>query len=239
MLAFVHWKNQGVSKADLDKIKAKYAWPNEFKPPDLTSGIQSNAAARHLKKEYWRRQVQEDLCPSLALFTAAMTLIMKEKQLAPSPFLDKLEDLLLEGNKLVANAIYQETESRKALVAPAFVPAVRGIIKKSPTDTHLFGGNIVEKAEEHFKLKNIMQNERNVRSVRNNAFFGNPRRGYPNRPPLMQQNPNVPYPMPQQMYSGVSQPTRPRSYSRGRRQNQPLNPRMLNRAGAAGMQVPK
>lgn len=101
----------------------------------------------------------------------------------------------------------------------------------------------VAKAElDKIKLKNIMQNERFQKPNRTGGFFVNSRRSFPNRPPLLQYNYNGPYPPlqhPQQAFTGAPQSTRPRSFSKGRRQNQPLNPRMLNRAGAVGMQVPK
>lgn len=89
--------------------------PELFKPPKLADGIQAQAATRHLKREFWRLKVQEDLCPALARNASALTLIAVERQKNDSEASVNIENLLVESSVLTANAIWQETQSRKTL----------------------------------------------------------------------------------------------------------------------------
>lgn len=239
---FMWIKNNGMDREDLSKLKAKYTIPEGFNPPDLMSGIQMNTAAKHLKREFWRLKVQEDLCPGLALITAAITMIIEQQkklQEAVVPELKKVETLLIESGRLIANAIHQETESRKTLLSPAFIPSVRGIVKGSKTDDKLFGGNLVAAAKEHLEMKSIMIQERSTRPVRP-VFPGNFRtRPYTGRPPITYPNFQGQRNFPQgqfmpQLQNFNAQPfIQRKSSSRGRKINQPFNPRLVNRAGAS------
>lgn len=235
--SLLHTRNFGADKKELAELKAKYHIPDKFQPPDLLSGIETNAAARHLRKEQWRLRVQEDLCPALAMNVAIITMIMAEKRKNKTPELEKIESMLCESSRLVANAIWQETESRLSFIAPAFIPSVRQIVKKSSADNKLVGDNIVEKAKQHMELRSIMQHDRFTRPTR--GGYGNFRsRPYNTRPayPMWQQQ-QLNY-SPQMLSTNVPQSFRPKSYYRGRgKSNQPTNPRIFNKAGA--LMIPK
>lgn len=232
-------KNNGADKKELSDLKAKYNIPEDFQPPDLLSGIETNAAARHLKREHWRLKVQEDLCPALAINASIITLVMAEKKKHKTPELENIEALLCESSRLIANAIWQETESRKTLIAPAFIPSLRQIVKKSTTDTKLIGENIVEKAKQHIELRSIMQQEKSLRPFggRNN-YGGNFRfKPFPGRPPTpssyqWQQWPAAYNPQAQSIAAPPFSRQKLSSGFRPRKLNQPLNTRLLNRAGA-------
>lgn len=173
--------------------------------------------------------MQEDLCPALARNAAALTLIAAERAKdAENPTLKSMENLLCEASKLMANAIWQETESRKTLVSPVFAPQVRLAMKKAETTTKLFGDRTVELAKEQVELKSILTTERSRanRGGFTQNFF---RKGPYNRPfppPTYAQMGAPQFPYPHQYPSNAAVPTRPQLSLRGKRgAYQPFNPR--------------
>lgn len=153
---FTSLKNSGAQKTEIKELQNKYEMPDLFKPPKLAEGIPNQAAARHLKREFWRLKVQEDLCPAVARNAAALTMIATERQKNNSETLIGIENLLVESSVLTANAIWQETRSRKTLMAPAFNPAVRAALKRAETTASLYGDKTLEIAKGHLEMKSIL-----------------------------------------------------------------------------------
>lgn len=89
-----------------------------------------------------------------------ITRLNKEVRENDSPLIQELEVWATESAKLIANAVYEESVSRKAFVAPVFKKSLQQVLKQSPTDTKLFGDKILERAEEHERVKKIMAQPR-------------------------------------------------------------------------------
>lgn len=92
---------------EIIELQQKYEVPQTFQPSKLMEGIEANAAPRHLKKEYRRVKVQEDLCPAQARNAAILTILETKRAKNDSPTLEKMESLLCESCKLTANAVWQ------------------------------------------------------------------------------------------------------------------------------------
>lgn len=210
--------------------------PELFKPPRLAEGIQASAAPRHLKREFWRLKVQEDLCPALARNAAALTKIAAERQKNDSEALIEIENLLVESSVLTANAIWQETQSRKTLMAPAFNPALRNTLKKSETTTSLYGDKTLELAKGQLEMKSIMATR--TKLFAKGEYNPNFRRGQfrPYQPAWpYQTNYQMGPPQNLQQPTNAPQQIRPNLPSRGKKaSNQPFNPRMLTPAYPRG-----
>ena len=173
-----HYSRKGNSKEDKDRLLNKYETPMEWSAPILNDQLLTKlkiSRQRILKRDFFRWEAQRYNCAALSALGDVTTLIDDP----PEEGLDKLQfmERVTDAARLVCEAIYQESVSRRTCICPCFEPELREILKKSEIDHTLFGENLAETIKKSKDAEKLLRGS-------NPKFPGNSRRPQSSRPPL-------------------------------------------------------
>ncbi|XP_014233125.1 uncharacterized protein LOC106656583 [Trichogramma pretiosum] len=132
------YATKGLPETECSELTYKYEIPDAFKTPKLNPQIKARMNEKVIKKDTYRADAQDLTAEALTALSAAITMVndADEDGLDQNTFLERLMD----AAKLLAQAQYKQSQSRRACIIPIIESkSIREILKKSNIDSYLFG----------------------------------------------------------------------------------------------------
>lgn len=146
-----HWSENSVPKSDHKMLLNKYEKIKSFEAPIINKAMESWLLLTAKKRDGFRKETQDAIGAALTVIgSITSTFLIEKESIDPNDIFEKLFD----ASKILSDAFYKHSVSRKATITPAFNKTTRNILEKKKAEEFLFGNDLIQKIKESKAMAN-------------------------------------------------------------------------------------
>ncbi|XP_014235975.1 uncharacterized protein LOC106658489 [Trichogramma pretiosum] len=163
-----------------EKLVGKYEVPEEFKAPELNRQLISQLKEKTLKKDEYKYDTQKLLASALTALGAGLAII--NAGLSEGVDANTFVELISDVAKLLTEALYSQTQSRRACIIPLIdSKKTRDFLKQTKPDSSSFGSNLESEMKKFKEAESIFESKKQSASTYTKPQ-GNGKRPFDRRP---------------------------------------------------------
>ncbi|KAL7293502.1 hypothetical protein TKK_0012948 [Trichogramma kaykai] len=175
-----YYCRNGLMSEEKEKLFSKYEVPEEFKAPDLNRQLLSKLKEKTLKKDKYKYETQKLIASALTALGAGLTII--NEGINEGVDIDVFLDWMADATKLMTEAHFNHTPSRRACIIPLIeTKGTRDFLKQTKSDSSLFGSNLKSKLKKFKKTESIFKAKKQSAPT-STRYQGNGKRPFDRRP---------------------------------------------------------